>query len=364
MTDARDVKPVDGSRWLNGAIFGVAVLVALLLGEVTARLAGIRPSRPGIESYRFDPTLGWRTHRGFTYLRSSPRGNQALFYDLDGFPTDSAGLQRRADRNIPSLAMIGDSFAEGYYLPFEHTPAHRLAALKPDRQVLNFGVAGCSPDQYLLVARARLAEFNVREIVVNFFPFNDVPFVDRDSYMHYARPRFGESLDRPDNLPLTRSRPLLAENLAMYTVLARFYRRFVRPIAPNYRYDTRGLDRSVELIATIRDENPTAEFLAYYIPAAGEFEDPVALRANIAGFESGCERNGVRCATAVSAFSNLAEPTIAYDLTDGHFSAHGAELVAEHVTRLLRSGVDGPRTEARTAASRRVEHTFSYGKSR
>lgn len=336
---SRQVRP-RGRCWVNCSLSLGALLAALALGEVAARLAGFEPSRPGISSYQFDATLGWRTYRGFTYSRPSARGTHALYYNLDGLPTDSAGLRTRADRGLPSVALIGDSFAEGYYLPFEQTLEHRLATLRHDRQILNFGVAGYSPDQYLLAARARLAEFEVREIVVLFFPFNDVPYVDRESYMHYAKPRFGESLNRPINVPLRRSRPLLAESLATYTVLATFYRTFVRPVAPNYRYDLQGMNRSVDLIARIRRENPGVGFLVYYIPAAAEFGHRAALRENLKEFDAACDRNGLRCATAVGAFSSLPAPSAAYDPVDGHFSATGARLVAEHVNRLLGSDFD------------------------
>jgi len=101
------------------------------------------------------------------------------------------------DANRPSVAIIGDSFVEGYCLPYKKSFAYLLGDLVKDKQIINLGVNGYSPDQYLLYSRRHLKNFNVKDIIVAFFPYNDIPMVFRkyteSQKLGYSKPYFEEN---------------------------------------------------------------------------------------------------------------------------------------------------------------------------
>ena len=94
-----------------------SLLVALILAELLARAFHVTPLQDRLERYAFDETLGWATKESSIGFVSSAEYSHYLFYNQDGFPTNRAGLDQSASRSTPSIALLGDSFIEGYYLP-------------------------------------------------------------------------------------------------------------------------------------------------------------------------------------------------------------------------------------------------------
>ena len=170
------------------------VILLLTLFEVGLRLVGIGPE---VWPYEFDSELGWEPKPSFAVYRSTPWFAHFVYFNADGFPTAKEHLEDTVDRSIPAIALIGDSYVEGYSVPYEKSFAHSLDQAIEGRQVINLGVAGYSPEQYLLRARQFLPEFLVTHVVVVLFTENDLASLDKPRYGPYAKPRFGKDLTRP-----------------------------------------------------------------------------------------------------------------------------------------------------------------------
>jgi len=323
----------------------ISIFFTVLVAEVVARMLNVRPHETRLERYEFDETLGWVTRKSYTTYISRRRYAHPLYYDEDGFPSGADGVDESSSPERPSIALIGDSFAEGYYLPFEQTLAYRLGQ-STQKQILNLGVSGYSPSQYLLSARRHLGGFNVTDIVVFLFPFNDNPYVNLDMYRGYAKPLVSDESYEATNLPLVKMNGSESE-----------VRGFVRNMLDNFalwslikptfvflgqgddiqmkmeRVDPKELTRSLKLIARIGVEYPVASFHVYYIPDVTELKLPDVYAYNISSFEQNCRQLELSCITP-DAFSGL-DPDSLYIPEDRHFSSLGTRIVADQIAGVL-----------------------------
>jgi lysophospholipase L1-like esterase len=156
----------------NLALLAVSVALTCAALEVVARLSDEAPGTPVAALYtQYDPLLGWR-HRP---------GARAAFAQ-GSYAIDSLGL-RDVERSYACPAggervlVLGDSFAEGYSVPFEACVAQvlerRLRATGCRIEVINAGVVGYSTDQELLGYERDGWRFGAR-VVVLFFYYNDI----------------------------------------------------------------------------------------------------------------------------------------------------------------------------------------------
>jgi hypothetical protein len=303
-------------------------------------LIGVTGNRERLEIYQFDPEIGWKTTPSTRYYRSSPYYAHFSYFDPDGFPTSEDRWKQRLDPAAPSFALIGDSMTEGYYVPYEKSFAAIVDRELPDLQVVNLGVSGYAPDQYLLASRRALPGRNVKRIGVIFYPGNDTVDVLSDRYLGYAKPVFGDSFAKPINLPLPNLRG--AETLgglrgfvngsAIYSMFRPFYKRYISP-PPEYetsrdrlRYREEGMAKSVKLMAAISSENPGVPSRIFYVPRLEEIGERDLLERNVAMFRDECEHNGVECVVP-SFLTEAQDPDVFYLVGDGHLNATGtAEL--------------------------------------
>ena len=320
---------------------GFCIAFGVVLSEVALRLAGLSGARERLEIYAFDPEIGWRTRPSSRFFRSTPYYAHFNYYDPDGFPASEARYGERLDPERPTIAFIGDSMAEGYYVPYEESITERVDRATPDDQVLNLGVSGYAPDQYLMAARRHLPSYAVRRIAVIFFPANDTVDVLKDRYLHYAKPLFGTSLERPSNVPLERLEPeqegsglrRAVRGLALYALLRPLYKTYIAPPSPyvpsreNLRYSEEGMVRSVEMMARIAEENPVARFQVFYIPRREELHERDLLERNLALFHGECDERGIAC-SAPAFLLEAEDPDRFYILGDGHLSAAGTAAFA------------------------------------
>ncbi len=135
------------------AIMLVSLVAALFLGEIGLRLLG-HPPRRLIKNTHFtshwaqlDDALGWMNRPG-TFESIEP-GHVPMHFTEDhrrvsGNETELAG--RKA-----SVVLVGCSYTQGYGLPDEQTMAALLNSRFPDITFLNFGTAGYSTYQSLLL---------------------------------------------------------------------------------------------------------------------------------------------------------------------------------------------------------------------
>jgi hypothetical protein len=325
----------------------LSFVMALVAAEVVARIFDVTPYQTRLERYRFDEIIGWRTRRTYSTYISRRRYAHHLYYDNDGFPSGESGVDESASRDVPSIALIGDSFVEGYYLPHDQTIAYLLGR-STNKPILNLGVSGYSPGQYLLSARRHLNEFNVSDIVVFFFAYNDAAYVDSDVYRGYEKPLVSTDTFEPLNVPLDKRdggeseiRGVLRNVLDEFALWSLLKPLFVAigegggdDVAAE-QLEAAALNKSLQLIARIGIEFPAARLHVFYVPELAELLERPVYQFNIDSFMIACVEFSLRCVAP----DGLAEGDVEahYIPEDRHFSARGAMLVADQVGKLLTS---------------------------
>ena len=332
-------------------VIGGVLIIFVLLGItefVLRNVIGIVPSSDRMVTYQFDDTLGWTTRNDFKYYRSSLYYGQFNYYNPQGFPTDAADWHTSVSTTAPSIAIVGSSFAESYYLPYEESFPY-LIEKGSGRQILNLGVSGYAPDQYLLRARAVLPQYaDVKDIVIIFFPFKDLLGIDTDDYQGFQKPYFKESLAKPVNAPLIPPPPAITEtgviaqirNTAVYTLLRPLMRKAVginlkESTSMPRVFDAEHMERVFKIFSKLKDEHPNSRLTIYMVPFYLEVANPQMYRKNIDLYETTCVKYSLNCASMdpiIAAHPNVDELFIR---GDGHVTAYGAKLVAEQLVSML-----------------------------
>lgn len=333
-----------------------STLFALLLAEAGLRLYGVTASAQNTYWYVFDPDLGWSTKKEFRFYNSTPHWGHFTQYDKDGFPASARAWHARKDPAKRSLALLGDSFPEGYYLPYEDSVQARLERALPDEQIVNLGVAGYCTPQYLLRARRELPRFkDVDKIVLFFFASNDINATDAPETFNYKKPVFGESLDAPLNTPITEDispeirspwTKWLFHHSAAYAVARPFLRRAMffkeaPAITEHLRFERSAMRRALLFAARVRQENPRARFWVYYVARYEEMEAAEDYAKNLALFEDLGRELGFETLKPEGAFLDPARRRSLYIPGDGHWTALGAEEVAAQLLRVFSAAPRG-----------------------
>jgi len=325
------------------------MILAVALAEVAARSLGIKPYQTRLERYEFDDALGWKTRRSTATYISRRRYAHPLYYNNDGFPSTKADFTSSASRQRLSIALIGDSFVEGYYLPYEQTFAHLLGQ-STGKQILNLGVSGYSPGQYLLAARKHLPDYHVTDIVVFLFAFNDIPYVSRDMYRGYEKPLVSDETFEIENFPLeqvvddkTNVRSFAQNVLDQFALWSLIKPAFVfmgqtteTQTGPG-KLDSDELRRALILIARIGRENRHAALHIYYMPDISELKAEDVYKFNVTSFAQNCDLMELSCI--------MPDPFSEHDVNslyipeDHHLSALGAKLVAKQISAVLTGGM-------------------------
>ena len=176
-----------------------AVAVGLVVGEVAARLVGIRPIAAlplPVQVAVEHPALGWVNRPG-GHL-SWDTGNAPMTFWADG---------RRATRAAPDapreavgqVALIGGSFTQGYGVVDEHTFGWLLDARFPGVSVDNYGTGGYGTYQSLLLLEElfRQADFRPRLVIYGFAAFHGERNVGAYRHVVTLRTQVGERLAPP-----------------------------------------------------------------------------------------------------------------------------------------------------------------------
>ncbi len=337
-------------RFISRGVIGVLGLgTVFFCTEYFLRIVvGIDPTTDRMATYQFDDLLGWKTRSDYKFYRSSLYYGQFNYYNPEGFPTTAARWHEHASTTQQSVAMLGSSFVESYYLPYEESFPYLIEKKLNGKQVLNLGVSGYAPDQYLLRARAALPVYNVTDIVAVLFPINDLPGIESDEYQGFAKPYFKDSFDVPANMPLLPATPsskpsgLVAQvrNTATYTLLRPLVR---KAIGFNLKvsakqpqvFDVTKMESVFRIFEKLKAEHPSARLLIYEIPFYKEVGNTELYRANLKLFEDTCAKFGLTCATMepiIATHPNMSEIFIE---GDGHVTAYGAKLVADQISSIL-----------------------------
>jgi len=151
---------------------GLGVAIALVLLELLLRVAARGPVKGRVQTsdmpsmHEPDAQLGWRNRPGvYTFGREYP-------IRMTFWPDHTRATAPAPAAAGPLLALIGDSFTQGYALSDEDTFGWKLQARRPDWRVRNLGSAGYGTTQSLLSLRRLLEDAADRpEMVV--YGFSD-----------------------------------------------------------------------------------------------------------------------------------------------------------------------------------------------
>lgn len=357
---------------------------ALGLVEIALRAHGIEGTAPSsaarLKVYDFHSELGWWPRAARSYYRSSSYYGHFNYYNAARMPVARGSLDVLPDPDVTTIAFVGDSFVEGFYVPYEKSFVHLVDLEFNDYQVINLGVAGYNPSQYLLRARMDLPKYNVRHVIVGFFAYNDVDDVDRPYKQGYATPVFGDDLRAPLNTPLAKETGdgpevsffhKIARQSAAYSVIRPFYKNAIRYIKPETG-NARGHDRlnpdpkeyakALRLIAAIQDVVPEATLMVVYIPFYDHLLFPKKFAKNLELFRSNCKELQISC--QVPAFiedpvETLEPLYIGGEAGEGHFSELGSRVFAEFIIDILRKDLGESDRSARENSPKVTDSTGS-----
>jgi hypothetical protein len=164
----------------NLALLVGALLFAAFLGEIAVRIAA--PQQlivPNPHLWRPDPIVGWRhvenantqinTGEGMVHFRSDENGYRINYLDEDAAP---------ADPEISILA-LGDSFLEAIQVESKETIPQLLQqrltqVYQKPVEVVNAGLDGWNPNQYLIESRQILSRRSFDLGIVFLYVGNDI----------------------------------------------------------------------------------------------------------------------------------------------------------------------------------------------
>ena len=227
--------------------------------------------------------------------------------------------------------------------------------------MINLGVSGYNPSQYLLRARMDLPKHNVRYVIVGFFAYNDVNDIDHPSMEGYARPVFGDDLRAPLNTPLTKETGdepeaslflKIARQSAAYSLIRPYHKSAIRYFGPEIddapdqdrlNPDPREYEKALRLIAAIQEIVPKATLIVVYIPFYEQLIFPNKLARDLELFRSNCDQLQIDCHVPafiedpIATFESL---YIGVKAAEGHFSELGSRVFAEFIIDVLRQNLN------------------------
>jgi len=156
-------------------LLSVSGIIALVLAEVLVRLFApqqliqIRP-----DLWMPADSVGWLRRPNATVRINTGERGVSVYSDAEGYRVGQGGRREAPVR----VLLLGDSFMEALQVDYEQSTAALLEQGLSERlrrgvAVRNAGVAGWSPNQYLIRARQLLARDTFDLVVVAIFVGND-----------------------------------------------------------------------------------------------------------------------------------------------------------------------------------------------
>ncbi len=163
------------ARALNLLLVVSGAALGLLIAELGARLAGIKP----LEVRCYDTARGWKLTPGAVGIQRSEGGSEVRI-NSGGFRGPDVAVSKPP--GVFRIAVLGDSFTEAMHVPYEQSfsavierellRCEGIAGRKVE--VLDFGVSGYGTGQELLALRAQASRYSPDIVVLAFFAGNDV----------------------------------------------------------------------------------------------------------------------------------------------------------------------------------------------
>ncbi len=133
--------------------------------------------------YQFDPLLGWSNKPDVWGIYK--RDEFAYKVSINSYGMRQKSISKIKKKGIYRIAILGDSFVWGIGVDNDHRVTESLERILPRTEVLNFGVSGYSPIQYLLMIDSVIA-FQPNLIIMIFCLGNDYEDnVYFERYGHY-----------------------------------------------------------------------------------------------------------------------------------------------------------------------------------
>jgi hypothetical protein len=379
------------------AIFSTAITLGL--AEAGARVL-LRPTPPpppvGTPISEISPTLGWRTRaNGSQRIR---REDFDVTISINSLGLRGPELPYEPVAGARRLAIMGDSFAHGYYAEEPQTLRGRLsAALKACQvDVLNAGGPGYSTDQEWIYFVEEIRKYHPSEVVLLFY-YNDLQFnIDRLGTANRQKPLFVEKdgalqlvLPLTDRAPargreertgerrraptfhgsalwsftvsrLQRSRPDWSRSLSEYGLapsLSTEPPAEYLPFAPAVDRERSQVEemwkRTAAILQHFRDDvrREGAGFTVFYVPARFEVNDEAwsfvqrrydpgrpwsrdAVKTRLASLLATLDIPMVDASASFQAAERTGPP--AYLSLDGHWNARGNEIAFESLLPIMR----------------------------
>jgi hypothetical protein len=189
------------------------------LFERSRRTIGGAHSAPIVETafFVYDAELGWTVGKS----RTTPDGMYSS--SEEGLRSQSPGIRLRDVTPQARVALIGDSNAFSFEVPYQESWAYHLQGLVGSTtQVLNFGVDGYGIDQIYLRYRRDVRSWHPDVVLVGFVE-DDLwrtmvvyPFLSMAWPGYLVKPRFDDRLPLPEliNMPLPTPEGILSARSA------------------------------------------------------------------------------------------------------------------------------------------------------
>lgn len=335
-----------------------------------------------------DPVIGKRYLKSFEGLVFNPESHRKVLMRFNRYGFRGPDHKQEKPAGVRRVAILGDSMVAALSVDEEQTMVRRVEAMlresNPEVQweVMNFGVAGSSPGQEIVLYRELVSKFQPDIVLCGYFVGNDLS--DNCNRLS-MNPRIYFDLDENGELyqlPFSSNRALASQFLNRYS---RFYiwqktlslkvrnnaRALVREVAPGQliycRQESEDLAHAWKLSAAtvealdkaVRADG--AQFAVVMIPSCEQVYDDFFQEVADISVELGPhfdqhypdERMGAICAEAGISFFTMvddfrqAAPSASYKVKDewvfhngiGHFNEKGNEIAATAVHRFLTQGV-------------------------
>lgn len=181
MNGQKDKAPRGKSRLLSWLLLGASLLLVFVMLEAGIRLLlpppvkKLRMTEDKRPLNQYDPAIGRRRTANARWLK----GDSIYQTNSQGWRDAERGKAK--PEGVYRVALIGDSFVEGFAVPWEKSLgryfARELAARWTDKktktEVLAFGIAGADILDYSLVLRSDVLSYKPDLIIVCLFSFND-----------------------------------------------------------------------------------------------------------------------------------------------------------------------------------------------
>lgn len=336
---------------LKKLIFPILFFISLLfIFEIGLRIYGVQPGTyitNRFHPYDFDPELGWVTKPSSTYLRISPDYMHYNYYNPQGYPSAFDDREKQISNDNEKIVLIGNSFVEGYYVPYEHS-IPQLLQKKINREVLNLGVSGYTPEQYLLQARKHLPKFKYDKIFVFYYPYQDAFFLGKRFYFGgYEKPVLDESTKNQLNAPIIKKEKSEKYVIEDYSSLVTFLQPVTARISatfgisrkrqiktPRLMFNDEMQTRALKVIRQIQEEfRPRNGLHVIYLPSVYEFkESPGVLKSNLEIYQDVCRKIELDCSMPEVFMKEPMEKI--FFVQDAHPSPYGVDKILEHLLPL------------------------------